>query len=324
MLSLGKIGKGDKNIEAALKKLAGDPDEQTKLNVAISMAALTRVEDADIPLLVSALSNKQEATAKAAGRLLSNLAPEKPDLVLPGLKAILEKKELPAAKNAVKVLKAMKEDALPAVPQIVALHDIVEPIDRLDIVEAIIAIDKSGDSAIPLIKTAMKSSDPLDRLEALNLVTRLPSRREEFLDALIDATSDSQIGNKIAAVRIIRSMGKRGEKAIPTLIALAKDPDSRVRTEGISALGIYGHLPAQALEVIGNALQSDKGGVKMAAVNVLDRIGSSDPEKVIPLLQNALDHEKNEASKQTIASILDNLKNSNRSKSAGDKQGKLN
>ena len=58
-------------MEEALHKFLDDPDALTKLNAIVALAAVGKVDDSVIPTLLTAIGNKDEATAKAAGRVLS-------------------------------------------------------------------------------------------------------------------------------------------------------------------------------------------------------------------------------------------------------------
>ena len=72
--SLGRLGKGAHNVEEALQKFLDDPDTLTKLNATIALASVGKADDTVIPTLLTAIGNKDEGTAKAAGRVLSDLA----------------------------------------------------------------------------------------------------------------------------------------------------------------------------------------------------------------------------------------------------------
>lgn len=305
ILSIGKLGKGKPNVEEALQKLAADPDTLVKLNALIGLAGLGHADESSIPTLLDAINNKEEATAKAAGRVLSLYALEKPDKVLPGLTELLEKKEQPGLLNALLVLSQMKGHAAPALPKIAALYDHVQPQDRIEIAMTIKDIDTTGDFAIPVIIKALKEKDPLDRKDALTALLSYRPRADLFLDALIDALNDPDVDNKLVAIGIIKGLGQRSEKAAPALATLTQDPEVRVRIAAIAAVSSYRNLPPQAADALEKSLKDTDSRVRLAAATALGHLANVDREKALSALQSAMEKETNEGVKRAIASTLD-------------------
>jgi HEAT repeat protein len=305
ILSVGKLGKAKPKVEEALQRFASDPDSLSKLNALIGLAGLRPPDESSIPTLLDAINRKEEATAKAAGRVLSQYAVEKPDNVLPGLIDLLEKKEQPGFLNALRVLIRMKDHASPAMPKIVALYDQVQPEDRIEIVMAVKAIDATGDFAIPVILKALKEPDPLDRKDALTALLSYRPRVDLFLDALIGALNDSDPENRHLAINIIKGLGMQSEKAIPALVTLSEDPDVRVRMAAIGAVSSYRNLPAQAVDALEKSLKDPDFRVRLTAATALGRLSNVDREKALSALQSAMEKETNDGVKRAIISTLD-------------------
>lgn len=314
ILSLGKLGKGNSKVEESLKKFISDSDGLVRLNALIGLAGLGHVDEASLPILLDAISNKEESTAKAAGRVLSQFASEKPDQVLPGLIELLDKKEHPGFVNAVRVLSQMKTHALPAVPKITSMYDQVKPQDRIEIVDALTAIDTSGDQAIPVIIKALKEQDPIDRKDALIALLRYRSKSDLFIDDLIGSLNDPDSENKLLTVNIIKGLGQQGEKAIPGLLAVVTgDQDTRVRTAAIAAVSLFRNPPPQIGEALQKCLQDQDFRIRMAAANALGRLSNVDGEKADTALKAAMETETNDGAKRAIASALEMVHKNSRS-----------
>jgi HEAT repeat protein len=305
--SLGRLGNGAHNVEEALHKFLDDPDPLTKLNATIALASVGKAEDSVIPTLLTAIGNKDEATAKAAGRVLGNLAIDKPDKVLPGVMKSLDQNEEPAVINTLKVLRQMKTAAAPAVQKISALYDKSDAQVRMEILDTLAAIDSEGDQAIPVLVKALKAPEPMVRKEALMGVMRYRSKADLFLEPLTESMKEGDLENRLLAIGIVRGLGQSGQKSIPTLETLAEDPNVRVRIAAISALATFRPPREEVLEKLGRTLKDSDNAVKMATVGALRQMGFTYPEKVTELLQSALQIEKNEQARRSMASVLAGL-----------------
>ncbi|HMK35629.1 MAG TPA: HEAT repeat domain-containing protein [Desulfomonilaceae bacterium] len=201
----------------------------------------------------------------------------------------------------------MKTQAVPALQKIAALYDKAEPMDRIEIVDALVAIDTHGDHALPVLIKALKEPDPQDRKEALMSVLRFRSKADEFLGPLSDSLSDSDLENRLLTIGIIKGLGEKGVKAVPKLIVLIDDPDLRVRNAAISALGAFPPEP-NIFQALDKAMKDRDSRVRMTAIGILRRIGTADPQKASVILEQALAAETNDQTKRSISSALDSLK----------------
>lgn len=302
--SLGRLGKEHHNVEEALRKFLDDPDTLTRLNATIALASVGKADDTVIPTLLTAIGNKDEGTAKAAGRVLSDLAIDKPDKVLPGLMESLDQTEEPAVINTLKVLRQMKAAAAPTVQKISALYDKSGAQVRMEILDSLAAIDSEGDQALPLLVKALKAPEPMVRKEALMGVMRFRSKADLFLEPLSESMKEGDLENRLLAIGIVRGLGQRGLASMPTLEALTEDPNVRIRIAAVSALATFRPPPEEVLEKLSRTLKDSDNGVKMATVGALRQIGFTYPGKVTELLQSALQVEKNEQARRSMASAL--------------------
>ncbi len=303
ILALGNLGKGNAKVEDALAKFTKDVDPLTRLDAVVAMAELGQMDSSVIPTLMTALGSEKDTTVRAAVKVLRSLGEEKQQEILPALLEILDKKQLPAAVNSVKVLRGMKSHAAEVLPRIAALYPNVKAQDRREIIEAVTAIDAQGDVAIPLLIEALKEPFPPDRREALLGLMKFKPRADLFLDALIDEFKETDLDNRLLVINIVRGLGPQGEKAIPAMKALTDDKEPQVRIAAVNSLAGFGPLPG-VIDTIGKLLKDPDIRVKMASIGVLGRLGQAKPELVVPVLQSALESENNGAAKQSMTNVL--------------------
>jgi HEAT repeat protein len=216
----------------------------------------------------------------------------------------LDRNEEPTVINTLKVLRQMKTAAAPAVQKISALYDKSDAQVRMEILDSLAAIDSEGDQALPVLLKALKAPEPMVRKEALMGVMRYRSKADLFLEPLSESMKEGDLENRLLAIGIVRGLGQQGLKSMPTLEALTEDPNVRVRIAAISALAAFRPPQEEVLEKLGRTLKDSDIGVKMATVGALRQIGYTYPEKVTDLLQSALQVEKNEQARRSMASTL--------------------
>ena len=173
----------------------------------IAMALLGKWREDDAPALAKALGSSNESTAKGASKALSMIGEQKPDTVVPLLIEALSAKTPVSAVHALPALKKLKKVSVSALPKIVEMYDKSDPDTKSDILDAVSAIDDSGDFAVPVCLKALKESNPLDRREALIALMRFESRASTFFDAVVEELEDKDIRNRLLALGIIRGLG---------------------------------------------------------------------------------------------------------------------
>ncbi|MBI4962993.1 MAG: HEAT repeat domain-containing protein [Desulfomonile tiedjei] len=317
---MGKVGKGFQGVEEAIGKFANDPDQLTKIDVAVSLASLGKVDDSVIPAMLEALGSKEEETAKGAARILADIGAANPDKVLPGLMAAVDKGEDPLSRNSVRVLRQMKTQAMPALPRIAGLYDKVDQSTRVEITEALRAIDAKGDYAIPVMIKALGSSDSKDRHEALMGLYRFRTKVELVIDPLIGALKDPDTENQFLAVRILRGIGPQAMKAVPSLVQMTESSNSnlRIRNAAIEALSSFTPPTREVLDALDKAVKDGDMDVRLHAVGSLRRIGYLYPDQVTPLLKSGLEVASDERTKNAINSALERLKSGTGKASTGE------
>jgi len=307
ILALGNLGKGQSNVEEALKKYTQDSDAVTRLDALVAMAELGKTEETGVPTLLKALGSSKEATARAAAKALSMIAGEKPQEVLPGILEILDKQEQPAAINSLRILRGMKSQSSEAAPRIASLYKGVTPHDRREIVDTLTAIDTEGNYTIPVLIEALKEPAPYDRRDALLGLMKYRSKVDLFIDSLTDELKDNDLENKFLAINIVRGLGQQGSKALPAMIMLTNDQNPQVRAAVVNAIGVFGPSYPEVVRTLAQTVADTDLRVRMASVVALENAGKTSPQEVLPILQRALDSEKLDGAKRRIKVALDGL-----------------
>lgn len=310
ILALGRLGKGLDGVEEALKKFTDAPDPVTKMDATIALAGLGKMDDAALPTLLKAVGSREESTAKAAGRVLGDIGAHAPDKVMPGLMDALGKDDLNVSRNALRVLRQMRNQAVPALPAVTAMYDKADPVTRLEVIDTVLAIDRQGDYAIPILVKALEAPVAKDRKEALIGLLRFRPKVNLFLNSLIEALGDKDTDNQILAIAIVKGLGPQAAKAAPRLIELMNDENFKVRSAAIAAISSFTPPTPEIIQALDKALRDQDVRVRIAAVGSLRRIGYVYPDKVAGPLKAALESEKDEQTRKAINAALEKVSGS--------------
>jgi len=310
LLALGRLGTGNQSVEQVVAKFLDDQDKPTRIDAVVALADLGKLDDPAVPMIMEALASNEENTAKSAARVLGKMGSSSPDKVLPVLMAALDKGEQPLSRNAVRVLRQMKTQALPALPRIAELCDKADQSTRMEVTEAILAIDTKGDYAIPAMTKALGSPESKERREALIGLLRFRSKVDLFLDSLIGALKDKDPENQLLVVGILKGLGAQAKKAVPNLIEMTEDSNSNLplRNAAIAALSSFTPPTQEILDTLDKSLKDRDMRVRLATVGSLRRIGYLYPDHVTPLLKSGLEVAPDEQTKKAINSTLERLK----------------
>ncbi len=172
----------------------------------------------------------------------------------------------------------------------------------------VVEIDDTGDHALPLCMKAVDDPHVTTRKEALKGALRYKTKLEPYLTPLAQSLKDSDEENRLLAIAIMRGMGNRALEALPSLIELTRESNQRVRLSVISALGALNPPNEEALAAVGTALKDKDEKVRATALTVLRGAGQRAPTMVIPILEKALESEKEQKTKRSITATLDGLK----------------
>jgi len=312
VLSLGRLGKGQPEVEDSIRKLAEDPDPVMKTNVQVALALMGKADDSATPTLIAALGSKEEATAAAAVSALRTLGQQSPEKILPSLAGALDSSEEPLATNALKVVSEMKNAGSQFLPHLVDLYDKVDSKKRRLVLRTVVAMDAKGDQALPLCRRGLADADQYTRREALMGALRYRTRIDTFLEPLIEALTDQNEENLLLAVGIIKGFGNKGAQAAPNLITLAQGATPRVRAAVFTCIGALAPPSEASVRALEAGLGDTNEKTRMAALRALRQVGHQNPASVIPILEKALQNEKDQQSRRALLAALDSLKQTDR------------
>lgn len=308
IVSLGMLGQGSEDAEKAVTQYLKDPDPSTRMDAVVAAAAMGKRDDSVIPMLVDALGSKEEATAKAARRALTEMGVERAEKVVPALVGTLDKEGDPRTVNAVRVLAGMRSNAAHTAPEIAQAYGKVAPEQRHFVVDALLAVDSSGEQAIPILKKSLEAPDSLDRKEALLGLMRFRSNMPAILPAIIKAFNDEDEENRLIAVSIVRGLGDKAKDALPELIPMTKSQDLKIRKAAVGAIGNMHPDSAEAIAALEETLADQDVGMRLATVYAFKRILNVAPaetrDRVRNILQASLQRETNQNLKQTLRAAL--------------------
>ena len=290
------------------RHLLEDSDPVAKMNAQVALAIMGKADGSAIPGLMDALGSKEDATAKAAGLALSSMGTESQEKLVPSLIAALNSSEEPLVSNTLKVLRQMKGQARRILPEVAEKYEKVDPKNRLAVLQTANELDVTGEYALPICLKALEDKDPNIRKRALIGALRYRSRLNDFMEQFVKCLEDSQEENRLLAIGIIKGMGNKAVPAIPSLIALANEGTPRVRVSALSSLGAFTPPSEEVIGVLDTGLRDSDEKVKVAALNTLRTVGQRNPGAVIPILEKALEAEKEQRAKRSIVTVLDSLK----------------
>ena len=291
-----------------VRHLLEDSDPVAKMNAQVALAIMGKADDSAIPGLMAALGSKEDATAKAAGLALSNMGTESQEKLVPSLIEALNSSEEPLVSNTLKVLRQMKGQARLILPEVAEKYEKVDPKNRLAVLQTANELDVTGEYALPICLKALEDKDPIVRKRALMGALRYRSRLNDFMEQFVKCLEDSEEENRLLAIGIIKGLGNKAVPAIPSLIALANEGTPRVRVSALSSLGAFTPPSEEVIGVLDTGLRDSDEKVKMAALSTLRTVGQRNPGAVIPILEKALEAEKEQRAKRSIVTVLDSLK----------------
>ncbi|MGD9817499.1 MAG: HEAT repeat domain-containing protein [Desulfomonilaceae bacterium] len=307
VLSLGRMGQGDAGVEELIRQRLNDEDSLIRSNSIIALAMMGIYEESTIPKLTEALASPKEATAKAAGRALASIGPEKPELVLPLLIKALDDRESNAPKYALPALRKMKKTASSALPKIASMFSDADPATRSEILDTVSALDEKGDYSLPIFIKSLDSDDPIDRKEALIGLLKFRSNWRDFIVPLMRMLDDPDVENRLVVVGILKNIINDSDQAAGALISLTDDQDIRVKNSAISALSQSKNPSKEILLALGKTVNDKDHRVRIASIGSLRRLGMDTPDMIIPILSDALGNENYDPAKRLIKAALEEL-----------------
>ncbi len=307
VLALGRLGKANSDVPKILESVGEEQDSHTRQAVAVALALLGKAEEPLIPLLVAAVLSGDDHTADAAVGGLGTLAARMPDALLPVLLKDLANLKGPGLVRILRVLAAAGPSVHQALPKLAGIYGTVPVSARREILSTLGTIDRKGDHALPLLKLGLEDPAPELRRDAIVGLIRYRGRPGDVLGLLVEALNDAAPKNRVLALGILRGMGKNASAALPQVISRTGDSDPEVRTSALSAMIAMTEATDEAVKVCEEKLSDQDDRVKCAAVKALRKMGGSDRDKVVLVLDKALREERQQKIRQCIQSALRQL-----------------
>jgi len=307
VLSLGRHGKGSEKIEEALKKFENDQDPGIRMSYMLARAFMGKPDESSIPDLMEALAGKETAFSEAATGLLETVSTKSPEKVLPPVVKILEQPDHPAAERAMSILRVMRENAISALPVVAGLYNKGDTKIRVAVIRTLTTIDKDGEQALPITIKALEDPEVKIRRQALQSLPAYRKKSDLFLKPLIGCLKENDEENRILALGIIRGLGSNAPDVVSAVISLTRDRSQNVRTPAISTLGSFNPSSPEIIAALKDVLENGSTVDKSVAVAAFRRIGAAQTQDVIPILEKALETEKDERLKLTITNALASL-----------------
>ncbi|HMD90756.1 MAG TPA: HEAT repeat domain-containing protein [Anaerolineaceae bacterium] len=228
-----------------------------RLEAAQSLQKLGSAASAAVPDLIKAMEVEEDQFLVAQG-VLKALAAIQPDILpMPinltssnPLEDILaDKNNIPVMAKALAspawetralaavILSRWGDDAVEAIPALVAVAHDPNPHVRSAVVSALGQVGANIEAVVPVLIQA-QSDDMAEVRQSANRVFRYDrSQAQTVVPALIQALGDTDITVRLTAIQSLQWLGRDADLAIPPLIKTMKDPDAGIRAA--AALALY-------------------------------------------------------------------------------------
>ncbi len=249
--AIGRLGPEGKPAERKLRDLAARGDPFTRV---IATWAICKMHPENqklladsLPVLVTALIDKEPRTRAAATKALVDLKP-RPALLMPAIGKIM---------------------------------DAVRPESMNNIVEA---VADAGAPAVPVLIKAL--GEPSQRPKVAAILGRLGPEAKDAAPALADILeTDKSPAARREALIALGSIGPFAYQQAPAIAKVLKDDDAQLRAAACYALGKIGPLAVGSKGELLDCLKSEDELCSMAAAWALTRVDPNCPEgaKIGPL-----------------------------------------
>jgi HEAT repeat protein len=257
IFAIGRLGPAGKPAEKKLRELAAREDPFTRVIATWALCKLNpenqKLAADSLPVLVTALIDKEPRTRAAATKCLIDLKP-RPALLMPAIGKIM---------------------------------DAVQPEMMPNIVEAIADV---GAPAVPVLVKALNEQS--QRAKVAAILGRLGPEAKEAAPALAGIVeNDKSPAARREALIALGAIGPFASGQAPAIAKVLKDDDSQLRAAACYALGKIGPLAIGSKNELLECLKSEDELCSMAAAWALTRVDPNCPEgarKSVPCLVKGL------------------------------------
>jgi HEAT repeat protein len=264
---------------AALLAALKDADPIVRWRAADGLSSMRedvtlKFKDQIVPALATALKDPdadvRSTTASALGRMKEIATP-----AVPGLVMALKDPDVRVQLSVAWTLAEMEEAAAPTILAMITILKAAPEDEARSRAEEILS--QIGEPAIPAIVTALKTPDTRVRLSVLSALGALSTTTSES-PIILDNPEYSRFTRVVEGPgmdeRKVPALAKTLEdQAIPALITIFKeDPDSRVRSQALWALGCMRKSATAAIPTLVAALRDPQQQVRLNAAWALGRM----------------------------------------------------
>ncbi len=309
IISLGLLGKGSAEAREAVARFANDPDTETRQIAGVALANIDPADDSAVPLLVNALGSSEAPLAKLAAAAVAGASPSTVPKMFPALMQNLESGQEPLFKNTLSTLRFMTKHSDRFLAGLADVYEKAKPGKRPQILQALSAMDRTGSQSVPVFLKALKDPDAATRKQALISLARSKQGSDQLGSALPDALNDADAEVRMQALGILRTRANTMQGAFPLVMTATQDKDPKVRIGALDTLTAFSKPPQDPFEVLVRMANEDKDPeVRAAAFSTLAGMGSTQADRVIPLLEKAQEKEQEPKMKGFITSTLTSLR----------------
>ncbi len=208
--------------------------------------------------------------------------------------------------NAAGQLAAIGPDALPALPALADDLEDPDPYVRACVAEALFEIGADAPVYFPVVRTLLTSPNARVRSVALRTFMKMRVQLYVAIPAIVECLRmDSKESHRPKAAQ--RALAAMGAKATKSLQSLLEDPDKRVRTACVEALGSAaagqsGAWVQSTVATLVRATEDPEEEVRLSAIEGLGLIGT-EARTAVPALVDVLKEESERIKRKAVQSL---------------------
>lgn len=321
---LRKMGPTYRGWAESLRNAIYTGDGWARIMAAESLALHGCNPDDAVPVLVTLLdccldesiavdSQKRNHWARmacgAVGKYQGLTAPLK-GIAIPVLLAALESSDYNVSGYAAETLSKFGNDALCAIPKIVAVAQTKEDWLKNIFWTILREFNSSIEEPIDALLLAASSPDPKVRGEAVCEIAKFGSEGVKAIPQLLILRNDENCDVRRFLAITLGKLGERNPAIIDSLNILTHDPDDSVKLGAVYALVCLGDSQLSNLHRLLQFLSHSDPFVRYLSAWSAGEVGFMDKENTISCLTRALRHERSPQNKKLISESLEKIRKS--------------
>lgn len=221
---------------------------------------------------------------------------------LPDLVAALESEDALLRYCAVQELEALRAEAVPALPQLIAMAERVAEFSHFGLVQTIASWDPPRSK--PHLIRALESPKPEVAASAASILAAFGPSAEDAAPALLLRFRKSSAATQVQLAEVLWSITESCDETLPALMAqLDRNTDPGAIAQIVRVLGQFGKCAEPAVPLIVASLKNAPNLLEFRAVRSLASIGAR-PELCIPALLEIIEAKRKGATDKPVEPIL--------------------